>query len=199
MYSGCICCCLPRKHPGQHLQNRGLSRFINSSEVLHETRLINRADLVEGNLSVLALEDTRHTRRIVSGSRCHRSDQRRSDVPIHLVGRNHQARPCLLDFHSFGRIKFDEKNIKTLNYHSHSSWSHCRLGASFNINLSSPLAAMRRNASSQPSRAGFGLRMTRQPPCASTSTSLCKLHASSNGCGTGMTGESPSWTILDFT
>jgi hypothetical protein len=125
----------------------------------------------------------------LGNKRLHRHHQRQRHKQHH----HHDAR---------GQFVFPAVSVeyfKAFDYHSHSSSSQRVGAASLRVSLSSSLAAILPKASSHPSRAGFRLRMTRQPPCASTSTSFCKWQTSSSGCGTGMAGESARWIILDFT
>ena len=46
------------KHSGQHFENGGLGRFIDSAESLDQPALVHRPNLIQDNLSVLTPEDT---------------------------------------------------------------------------------------------------------------------------------------------
>ena len=127
----------------------------------------------------------KHRRRATDNSACGRHWRYKdcADVAVHLIRGNDKAGTGLLNLHSLRRIKPDQKHVETLDYHSHSSSSQRVAGASFRISLSSPLAAICRNASSQPSRGERGFRMTKHPPCASISTSFCKWQRPATAAG----------------
>lgn len=97
--------CSSGKHlvqDGEDFLGGGLVYF---AQPLHQPRFVDRPDLVQDDLAVLALEPHRDTSGILASSRCHWSNNDGLYVAVHLVGRDDQARAGLANFPTFGRIQ----------------------------------------------------------------------------------------------
>lgn len=93
---------LVREHFGEYGQCGLADPFGDLSESPDQTHPVDRAQLVEDDLSGLALEPARYARRIDPALGCHRRDNHRGDMAIHLIRRHHEVRPSLLDFSADG-------------------------------------------------------------------------------------------------
>jgi len=80
---------------------------IDPTEFFDKTRPIDRADLVENDLTRFAAESVRHAGGIGPPFRRHRGDEHRADVMVHLVRGNDEAWPGLADLPADGGIEGD--------------------------------------------------------------------------------------------
>jgi hypothetical protein len=92
----------------QHTQDALRLRHRQPSQSSRQSHLIDGSNLIEHNLSLFPLKNARHPTRIERALRCDGSDDRRRDVLIHLIRRNHHASP-----RSAGK-----KHLKPPRYHS---------------------------------------------------------------------------------
>src|SRR5438067_4460006 len=120
------------------------------AESFDEASTIDRADLIEHDLTVLACKSTTYARWIGLSFRRHGRDDDSAEVAIHLIRRHDDARSDLLDLASDRRIEIDEVDVEPPDYHSHSAPSKAVSDAGSSGSLSSPRSAMRRNASFHP-------------------------------------------------
>src|SRR5690606_20320762 len=112
------------------------------------------------DLAGLALERAVHTRRIRSAFARHWSDDDSSDRTVHLIGRNDDARPSLLNLASQSRIQLYEEDVEAFDYHSHSSSSQeLPFETSESRRRSSPASAIERKARVQSARGFSAPRM----------------------------------------
>src|ERR1043165_36778 len=136
-----------------------LRNGLDLADSLHEPSAVDSAKLVEGDLTVLAGEPQWDARRIWLPFGCHGSNDHGAEVMVHLIRGYDQTRPHLFDFAANRGVEVDEIDVEAANHHFHSVSSNAVSEGVSSSRTSSPLSAMRRNASSHPSRGGRAERM----------------------------------------
>lgn len=113
---------LGREHLLKRLEYGGLGDFGNGSEFRYEPGLVDRSDLVEHDVSILAFEFAGHSGWIGFSARSHRCHYDSANVRVHLVWGDDEAGPGLPDFRAARGVEAHEVNLEAV-YHSHSSSS----------------------------------------------------------------------------
>lgn len=150
------------KHVRQNAQDRKRSGIADLSESPNQASVIDRADLIQNDLSVFSLEPNGDTGRIWTSFPRHRGYDNGSNVPVQLIGRDHHAWARLADFMSLGGIESHQIDIEAGCYHSHSVPSHSVAGKDpASTRVSSSFSRIRRKASSQSPRGGSVERTTK--------------------------------------
>src|SRR5438045_1097469 len=111
---------LLREHLRERAQDGLLLRGTQAPEPPNQARLVDRAKLVEDDMTVLSLEVAGHPGGIAAALDRHRRNNGGGDVTVHLVWRDNQAGSSLLDLGSHSGIQIDKVNIEAPDYHSHS-------------------------------------------------------------------------------
>lgn len=70
-----------------------------------QTLPVYGAELVQGHLSTFSLEADRHSCRVGPGNCGHGSDHDGPQIPVHFIGRDHEAGTGFLDLSALGRIQ----------------------------------------------------------------------------------------------
>lgn len=134
-------------------------------QLSNQTHQINSPNLVEDNLTRPAFEPPSHPRGMAPSPCRDWGHNDTTDMVIHFVGRNDQARSCLLDLAADGRVQVDQVNLKTVYHHSHSASSHeVGIRASPSTRTWSPTLAILRKTASHPARRRAGGPMMRRFP-----------------------------------
>jgi hypothetical protein len=109
------------EHRLQGLQRCGQRHRAQGAHSLDQTRAIERSNLVQQYQALLALESERYPKARRSRSGCHGRHNDSAQVRVHVVGRNHDARPGLLNLAPNRRVKLGQL-ARTLAI----NWPECR-------------------------------------------------------------------------
>ena len=191
--------------PAEHFEQEGRSLLgnvcRNSSKFAHQSLPIHGAQLIQGGLAGLSLKPKRYARGVRSHGCGHRRNDDRPQMPVHLIGRDHQARPGLPDFRTVSRIECYQPDLiaqRNPVHHRHSLRSNSLVPACSRRRSSSTEAPAARNPSSQPARGRRCGEMTRHLFSTRSSTSSPKPHCSIKGFGIRMPRELPIRTRSIF-
>ena len=148
--------CRPRRSTkGEHLLKRvgnlaGLV-FRQMAHASDQPRFVHCTYLIQDDLPLLVLKLDVYPCRVVAFDRRHWRDNHCSDVPIHFVRRDNDARAGFSDLSTARRVEADEMNAVTTDrrHHSHSVSSQSLMASSGTRRVSSPMTAIFLKAASQ--------------------------------------------------
>ena len=96
------------EHGLQGLQRCSQRHRAQRTHSLDQTRTVERSSLVQQYQALLALESERDPKARRSRSGCHGRHNDSAQVRVHVVGRNHDARPGLLNLAPSRRVKLGQ-------------------------------------------------------------------------------------------
>jgi hypothetical protein len=164
----------------------------NCSELSNQPLPVDCAQLVHGSLSGFSLKAHRYAGGIRAHGRRHGYNNDSLQMPVHLVGGNHQAWPGLPYFRAMGGIERHQPNFVpsgSAAHHLHSSRSKSLVTSSRDSSFGAGAAAL--NLSSHPARSRRFGEMMRHSFSTRKSTSSPSPHCSMSGLGMRIPRELP--------
>ena len=126
---------------------------VELAQALDEPSFVHNADLVQHDLAFLALKREWDAGRVVAALSGHGRNDHGTNVVVHFIGRDDDARAGFADFVALDGVEADEVDVETRDYQRHSFRSHCVAEAvSSSRSLSSRCSDISENASDQPAR-----------------------------------------------
>jgi hypothetical protein len=177
---------------------RGAKR--DRSKFPYQSLPVDGAQLVKCGLSGFSLKAQRNPRGIGAHRSGHGDNNDSLQILVHLIGRDHQARPRLFYLGPMGGIKRHQPDLvsaRRATHHSHSSTSNS-LAAAVSRSSSSIPAEAPRNFSAQPSRGTPTGEMIRDLFSTRKSTASPKPSCSISGFGMRIPREFPIRTKSVF-
>jgi len=114
---------LLREQFTESIENRISRCFSDLADLFHESTLVDRAELIEDHAAFAVEKLDGHSCRVLCLRCSERSDEHVTDISIHLLGRDYDARPRVLSRVRRCRIEVDEKYVEAI-YHCHSFLSN---------------------------------------------------------------------------
>ena len=115
---------LLREHLPHNGKNFRACFLTDSSQLPYQPDRVYCPELVKNDLPGLASELAWDPRGIGSPFCCHGGYDYCANMMVYLVGRYDYARSRLLDLMANCRIQIYKKDVETVDYHSHSPFSH---------------------------------------------------------------------------
>ena len=106
---------------GEHVCFGG---FVDLAEAFDQPVFVHCPNLIQRNLSRLALESHRNASGVGAAFCGHGGDDDGLDVMVHFVWRDDKAGTGFTDFTTVGGVEADEKDVEAGDYHVQSFRSH---------------------------------------------------------------------------
>ena len=191
---------LLREHLSKHAERLPKHKRRQGTETLDQPVAVHSPNLVEDNLTRLALKPAGHSERVRVATCGKRRDDESPQVSVQLIRRHHHAGPCLANLAPSGGVKVDQEHVSStdLSYRQRHSSSSKRVLLGSSSRRSSTRSRIRRAASAQPARGSLRELITIAPSRTCTSTSSSRPASSISGLGRRTPRELPIRMSRDF-